>query len=401
MSGSNPSPAVLKFGGSMFLDLDGYRSIAGQLAARVAGGGRAVVVVSAMSGTTGRLQETLLQVDPTPSPVASSMMLTTGDTVSVALLTAALNARGVAAEGLGGHCSGFIADGPADRARLCRVDPAPLVAALTRSRVVVLPGGQGVNADGRLVMLGRNSSDLSAVAAAVAVGAPACEIFSDVCGVYTADPHLVPDAHLLPRVDYDTMRVFAASGAKVVQGQAIEWAAAHGVRIVCRSLPPVPGETVVTATAPPVAAVLLHRRGELWAFGDDEARALAAARLRAEGLDALPLDGPQRLLVTTAHGRADLVAVCCESGTPLPDRCLLTVVAPGEVRHLVVARTDASGELRRQHERLYPPEPDAAHAIPFIGVGGKTRSTYSGLLLDGGGAGGGALPSSASSVGEG
>jgi aspartate kinase len=376
-------PIVMKFGGSAFLDLDGYRLVADYVAGRVTEyGRRAIVVVSAMSGTTGRLQEALREVHETPPPAVSSMILTTGEVVSVALLTAVLDTHGIAAHGLTGDQVGMVADGPPDRARLRAIDPQPLTEALSRSPVVVVPGGQAVNVDGQLVMLGRNSSDLSAVAAAVAVGAETCEMFSDVPGICSADPYMVPTARVLPEINFDTMRFLADSGAKVIQGEALRWAQEHGVRIRCRSLPPAATCATVVATGPSVGAVALHQRGDVWTFPDPDSRAVAAKRLRQEGLDALILEQDDSHLVATAYGSTEIAARCCADGELRPDRCLLTVLHPTSLaERMIVPRADGVAEARRRHDQLYPPVPATLTASVPKPI--KPRSMHSGLLLGG------------------
>ncbi len=373
------SPLVLKFGGSAFHDLDGYRRIADYVASRVAEEGRrAIVVVSAMSGTTGRLQDTLREVSQAPPPAVSSMILTTGEIVSVALLTAVLDTHDLTVQGLTGDQIGMIADGPRDRARLRTVDQKPLSAAIEQSSVVVLPGGQAVDDAGQLVMLGRNSSDLSAVAAAIAVEAGTCELFSDVPGICSADPFIVPTARVLPAISFDTMRQLASGGAKVIHGEALRWAQDHGVRLMCRSLPPASGDETIVDEGPPVAAVALHERGDVWSFHDPDARARAARKLVAVGLDALVLDDPHHL-VATAYGSDDLAARCCVGGRLHRDLCLLTVLhQSGRREQLILPRTEGIGEARRRHDLLYP-----AHAglNTFAPTLVKPRSAHSGMLV--------------------
>jgi aspartate kinase len=384
MTVRHDAPIVLKFGGSAFLDLECYRTVADHVIALIGAGGRAVVVVSAMSGTTGRLQETLRLVNRAPSPEESCMMLTPGEMISVALLTAAFHDRGVPAIGMAGARIGLVASGPADRATLRTIDKRPLADASARFRVVIVPGGQGSDDDGHLVMLGRNSSDLSAIAAAIAVGASSCEIFSDVPGIFTADPRLVPTAQVLPEIGYDALWTLSRAGAKVLHWQAVEWARANGISIVCRSLPPTARcGTVVHTTGPPVAAALLHIRGEVWSFPDRCTRAAAAAHIRAEGLDALAVEHEHggAMLVTTTYGRDDVAGRCCARGTPYPDLCLLTVLhTTGRVERVVIPRADGIHELRRRHDLLYPPSTAAPRSLVASEVV-NGRSAHSGLLL--------------------
>lgn len=379
------TPIVMKFGGSSFIDIEGYKQTAAYIADRVVTERRrAVVVVSAMSGTTGRLQETLRTVHTSPPAEVASMLLTTGEVVSVALLTAALIDNDIAARGLAGDEIGMVARGVADRASLRSIEPSRLMAALDGVSVVVLPGGQAVDEDGRLVMLGRNSSDLTAVGAAIAVGADLCELFSDVPGICSADPHLLPDARVLPTVDYGSMLHLSSGGAKVIQSDAVRWAEQHGVRIVCRSLPPAALSETVVGPGPGVAAVALHERGDVWVFSDAQARQRAGDELIAQGLGALPLRGDEQndqridgsALIVTAYGNDDVATRCCEGGTPRPDLCLLTVVEPdGRVERLLVPRSTGIDEARRRHALLHP----SSSRLPTV-PRQKVRSSMSGLL---------------------
>ncbi|MGM1058685.1 amino acid kinase family protein [Saccharothrix sp. Mg75] len=356
-------PEVLKFGGSAFVDSAGFDRVAEHVAHRAARCGRVVVVVSAMSGTTGLLQEALRRLNPDPPAGASAMVLTTGELVSTGLLVAALATRGVTATDLSGHRLGFLATGPADRAQLISVDPAGLRDALRRCPVVVVPGGQAVDAAGTLVMLGRNSSDLSAVAAATAVGAPSCEIFSDVPGVCTADPHLVPAARTLPVVGHDTMRLLAEAGAKVVQGQALRWARRHGIEVRCSTMPPAAVCGTVIAEAPPSAACVVHQRGRIWSFGTTADRDDARTALHEEGVETLTVG--TSLLVVSPDGRDRATARHCAAGTAHPDSRLLTVLrSDGAVERIVVPQDEAVDALRRAHDRLYPQSAPRAPGPP-------------------------------------
>ncbi|MDQ1659906.1 MAG: aspartate kinase [Cryptosporangiaceae bacterium] len=229
---------VLKFGGSSFLGLDGYGSVARYLADRVAAGERLVCVVSAMSGTTGRLLEAARALDPDLEPEVQDEILATGEMVSAGFLRAALRAEGISALSLCAPQLGLRSDGP----ELTAAGAGPVRSALASHSVVVVAGGQAIDGGGRVRMLGRNRSDLTAVVLAAALQLPGCEIFSDVAGVYTADPYVVPSARLLPGVSYAQCEAMAAAGAKVLHGASVAVAREHAVRISCRAL--VDGEAV-------------------------------------------------------------------------------------------------------------------------------------------------------------
>ncbi|MEU5302594.1 aspartate kinase [Streptomyces noursei] len=376
-------PLVLKFGGSAFADLDGYHRVARYAVRRVTEEKRPLVVVaSAMSGTTGRLQQTLDALVEDPPADAAAMLLTTGETVSVALLAAALDAEGVTARPLPAADTGLLAEGPGDRARLVSATAGTLAAALADCPVVVVPGGQAVDADGRTVMLGRNSSDLSAVAAAAALGADTCELFSDVPGVCTADPHLVPEARTLSWISYEGVRRMSRHGAKVVHEGAVDWAERGGVRLLCRPFPWYEGPDGGTAvgTGPEAAAVVVvHKNSDVWCFRSARERRAAGECLWAGGLAVVEFDtaGEACLTVPTAVRG---VARHLRAARRLDDLCLVTTLWPdGSTEHTVVPRPEAAAEARRRHALLYPdPGNTPGPAVP---PPAKARSPHSDVLV--------------------
>jgi aspartate kinase len=378
-------PLVHKYGGSSVLHPEAFGVVARHVAGCVRREGRpAVVVVSAMSGTTGRLQQLLDRVNPAaPSEVAAAL-LTTGETVSAALLTAAFVDLGIPARQLRADRIGFVATGPPERAALEFVDPATLLEALAQAPVVVVPGGQAVDATGSVVMLGRNSSDLTAAAIAAALGAPTCEIYSDVPGVCTADPHLVPEARTLPRIGYRTMRLLARSGAKVLHEGAVAYAEDGNVELRCCSLLPEGRCATVVSDGPPVAAVALHDRVEVVHFPDPASRAAAEWDLNLAGVRPVPVevDGEPYLAVPTA----DRPAAPLPGGRPVPGAALLTVLHhDGAVERQLVPGERGAAEARRRHRELYP------EAAGLAAASAKTRSAHSDVLV-GGHDGAGPLP---------
>jgi aspartate kinase len=379
------APLVFKFGGSAFLDLDAYATVAGYLALRLAGSQRrAVVVVSAMSGTTGRLQEALLEVNKKPPAAAARMILPAGEYLSAGLLIAALDGVGITAGGMLGNQIGLLSEGRGDRATLLAAEPGPVRDLLQRVRVAVLPGGQAADKNGGLTMLGRNSSDLSAVALAGALGSTECELFSDVAGVCSADPYLVPAARVLAEVDYATMCLLSSAGAKVIHEQAVRWAQRHHIKIRCRSLPPEAACATTVAAGPPFAAVALHERGDVWTFPDPESRRRAMLALTEEGLDCLPVEIDGWQLVANAYGLRATANACCAEGTLRDDVALLTVArADGTVTRRLVPRTEGADHTRQQHKLLYP---EVAAATDERAGLTKLRSEQSGLLFGDAGA---------------
>ncbi len=384
MNGPDPErPLVLKFGGSCFLDLDDFRMVADFVAGRLAESSRLIVVVSAMSGTTGNLQKALRTLHGTPPPQLTAQLLTTGDTVSAVLLAAALCHIGVEARAVEAHEEGMSAAGSPERAHLVTIDPAPLWGALSSCRVVVMPGGQAIDTTRRTVTLGRNSSDLSAVAAAIAVGSATCEIFSDVPGVFTADPYLLHEARVIGELGYGTAKRMSRAGAKVVHLRAIELAERHGLRIVCRTRPP-DGTlgTVISAVGSP-AAVIADTRSAAWAFPDvgamDRAvERLADERLNDQGLDLVVVDYEgKRHLVVPGGDQHDVAKRACAAALPRPDlRLLTTIRGEYEPERLLVPEEELIPEARRRHDMHYPPQESRPDTKP--------RSPLSSLLTTNG-----------------
>ncbi|MEU3070755.1 hypothetical protein AB0935_14300 [Streptomyces sp. NPDC007027] len=376
-------PIVLKFGGSAFSELEGFHRVAQYAARRLADERRPLVlIVSAMSGTTGRLQQTLDALVDDPPADTAAMLLTTGETVSVALLAAALNAEGVPAHPLQAAGTGFVAEGPSDRACLVEASAEPLTAALADCPVVVVPGGQAVDAAGRTVMLGRNSSDLSAVAAAAALGAETCELFSDVPGVCTADPYLVPAARVLDRIDYESLRRMSRYGAKVVHESAVDWAERGGVRLLCRPFPwsESAGEGTEVGTGPGAAAVVVLQNSDVWCFRSAHQRGAAAEQLRGEGLVVTEFDTAGTACLTVpagARGSTDHL----RSAHRMDGICLVTALGwDSGAEHSVVPRAEAAEEARRCHAELYPRTGGDAPreaATPVF----KARSAHSDVLV--------------------
>jgi aspartate kinase len=236
---------VQKYGGSSVADAEKIAGVARRVAESAAGN-RLVVVVSAMGKTTDGLVALAAQLTPTPDPREMDMLLATGEQVTIALLAMALQRLGLKARSFTGPQAGLRTDTAHTRARIRRIDPSRVRQALDAGEVAIVAGFQALSEDDEIVTLGRGGSDLTAVALAAAVKADMCEIYTDVDGVYTADPNIVPDARKLPRVSYDEMLEMASLGAKVLQSRSVEFAKKWGVPVHVRStFKPDPG-TIVT-----------------------------------------------------------------------------------------------------------------------------------------------------------
>jgi aspartate kinase len=222
---------VQKYGGSSVADVGRIQRVAARVAATRATGKRVVVVVSAMGDTTDELLALARTVSPDPHRRELDMLLTAGERISMALLGMALHARSVEAVSFTGSQSGIITDGAHTNARILEVRPVRILEELSRGRVVIVAGYQGVSREREVTTLGRGGSDTTAVALAAALSAEVCEICSDVDGVYTADPRIVPGARRLASLSHEEMQELARAGARVLNAQAVEFARDKGITI--------------------------------------------------------------------------------------------------------------------------------------------------------------------------
>ncbi len=230
---------VQKYGGSSLATADRIRHVAARIVRERADGERLVVVVSAMGDTTDDLLALAAQITPDPDPRELDVLLATGEHMSGTLVAMALHAVGIPAISLTGPQAGIRTDTRHGRARIANVDPARLVRELDAGRVVIVAGFQGATGEGFLesdvTTLGRGGSDTTAVALAARLGADRCEILTDVEGIFTADPRVVPEARLLPVIGYEEMLELAQQGAQVMQTRAVELGWVNGVVIAVRS----------------------------------------------------------------------------------------------------------------------------------------------------------------------
>ena len=226
---------VQKYGGTSVGSIDRIQEVAERVAATRAAGHQVAVVLSAMSGETNRLLALARQIAEQPDARESDVLVSTGEQVSIALLAMALKARGVPAVSLLGHQVQIETDAAYGRARITQVRTPRLSSALKDGNIVVIAGFQGVNAQQDITTLGRGGSDTTAVAIAAALPADVCEIYTDVDGVYSADPRICPQAHKLERISYDEMLELASLGAKVLQIRSVEFAKRYQVPVHVRS----------------------------------------------------------------------------------------------------------------------------------------------------------------------
>ncbi len=390
---------VQKYGGSSVSDVGRIRRVAERVQARRAEGHQLVVVVSAMGDTTDELLGLAKQVSLDPPRRELDMLLTCGERISMALLSMALQELDVPAISFTGSQSGIITDESHAGARIVEVRPVRILEALAGGRVVIVAGYQGVSRQREVTTLGRGGSDTTAVALAAALAAEVCEIFSDVDGVFSADPRLVPGARKLAALGYEEMQELASAGARVLNAQAVEWAKANGILLHAQHAHvPSPssgtriglagaGQAPVTAIASETELLVLVVRtealGGLLAF-------LAEQRLRTrfvlgqggllqETLLALPLadvHGPEALRAALEHSFGKAVQARVGLGT-------VTVVGSGvgtEPRLLEETLRTASG-LGVEVHGLHTGPLHATLLVPVSEVEPLTRALHA-LLLE-------------------
>jgi aspartate kinase len=295
------SIVVQKYGGSSVADVARLRLVADRVMRTKRQGHDVVVVVSAMGDATDELLALAKQVSPNPARRELDMLLSAGERISMALLSMAIREQGGDAISFTGSQSGIITNDRHVDARIVEVRPFRVQDELARGKIVVIAGYQGVSYKREVTTLGRGGSDTTAVAMAAALGADYCEICSDVDGVYTADPRLVPDAHRIGTLSYEETQELAESGAKVLNAQAVEFAKEKGIAIYARAtasaLPgtdPAADGTVVRRDAPRMPGAVVGVASERDILLLEFAGAAESERT--------PADGRALLEVLDAHG---------------------------------------------------------------------------------------------------
>ena len=306
---------VQKYGGSSVADVEKIGAVADKVVAARRAGDDVVVVVSAMGKTTDELLALAKRVASDPPRRELDMLVSTGERVSMALLSIAIHARGADAISFTGSQSGILTSDRHFDARIVEVRPHRIEEELGKGRIVVVAGYQGMSARREITTLGRGGSDTTAVALAAALGAERCEIYSDVDGVYSADPSVVPEAVHLPEIDLASLQEMAEAGAKVLNAQAVEWARRAKIAIIARktSDPVGAGRQTVCGEG----ASVRHVRAIVGLDRVVQAR-MAAAQLRAFAQLAAQLDVPLLDVGSWAEG-----ATCAIPLANVPDwgRC--------------------------------------------------------------------------------
>jgi aspartate kinase len=248
---------VQKYGGTSVADVERIRNVARNVQKTVAAGNQVIVVVSARSGVTNDLIARAKALNPTPDEREMDMLLSVGEQETIALTAMALHSLGVAAVSRTGSQAGILTDVEHTRARIISISGGDIREQLDAGKVVILAGFQGHSPSGQITTLGRGGSDLSAIAIAAAVEADLCQICTDVDGVYTADPRVVPDAQKIDEISYEAMLELASSGSKVMQNRAVEFAQKFNVVFEVRSSFNNNPGTIVKEEVPSMEAVVV------------------------------------------------------------------------------------------------------------------------------------------------
>ena len=298
----------MKFGGSSVADPDKIRHVARRLVEARERGVRVVGTISAMGKTTDTLLELADQVSPHPHPRELDMLLSTGERVSCALVAMAIHDLGQEAVSFTGSQAGILTDSVHTRAKIRQITPVRVLEALDKGKIVLVAGFQGFSRDTMdITTLGRGAGDLTAVALAATLGA-SCEVYSDVSGVFSADPRIVPSAHKLETVSYEEMLEMAASGARVLALRAVELARGHDVPIHARStFSEEPGTWVqdVAGMEEPIISAVTHSEDEVLftLLGVPDVPGTAAAIFEAVAGAHVSVD---TILQNAVHGAAEL-----------------------------------------------------------------------------------------------
>jgi len=349
---------VQKYGGSSVADAEKIRNVAHRVVETANAGHGVVVVVSAMGKTTDGLIRLAHEVTPTPPARELDMLLATGEQVSIALLAMAIDALGHKARSFTGEQAGIRTDAAHTRARIVGIDGDKVRRALDEGLIAIVAGFQGVTDEDDITTLGRGGSDLTGVALAAALHADVCEIYTDVDGVYTADPNLVPDARKLARISYDEMLEMASLGAKVLQARSVEFAKKYGVPVHVRSTFKADPGTLVTREDSRMEAVVVtgiaHDRSQ--------------AKVTIRGVPDRPGIAAQVFGAVADHGIVVDMIVQNVSRETLSD---ISFTVPRADRPKVVATLEEVARRTRAEDVTFD---DRIAKVSIIGVGMRSHS---------------------------
>ena len=360
---------VQKYGGTSVGNTERIKNVAARVAKHHAKGDKIVVVVSAMSGVTDNLIKLAREIMPLPIERELDVLLATGEQTTIALTAMALHSLGVPAVSLTGAQAGIVTDGVHTKARIQNISPKKIRDFLEGGNVVIVAGFQGETMDGHITTLGRGGSDLTAIALASALKADLCQIYTDVDGVYTADPRIVPTAGKLDEISYDEMLELASLGAKVMQSRSVEFAKKFGVTFEVRSsLNDKPGTFVKEETRSMEDVVvrgisLDKNQAKITLVGVPDKPGVAAHVFKAIGDAAINVD---MIVQNISHG----------SGAPATDLSF-TVDKPD----LLKAQKVIDG-LKKEIGFREVIGTDKIGKLSIIGVGMKSHAGVAGKMFD-------------------
>ncbi|MBM3881913.1 MAG: aspartate kinase [Verrucomicrobia bacterium] len=360
---------VQKYGGTSVGNTERIKNVVARVAKYRAEGHRLVVVVSAMSGVTDNLIKLAKEIMPLPSEREMDMLLATGEQTTIALAAMALHAIGVPAVSLTGAQAGIVTDGVHTKAKIQNITPKRVHALLDGGQVVIVAGFQGETLEGQITTLGRGGSDLTAIALAAALKADLCQIYTDVDGVYTADPRIVPGARKLSEISYDEMLELAGAGAKIMQLRSVEFAKKFGVIFEVRSsLNDNPG-TIVKEETKSMEDVVIRgvsldkNQAKVTLIGVPDRPGTAASIFKALAEAAINVD---MIVQNVSHG----------SGTPTTDLSF-TVDKPD----LLKAQKVIEG-LKKEIGFRQVTANEAIGKLSIVGVGMRSHSGIAARMFD-------------------
>ena len=359
---------VQKFGGSSVGDADKIKHVAKRVIETQKAGNQVVVVVSAMGDTTDELMDLANQVTDNPSPRELDMLLTAGERISMALLALAINAAGAQSRSFTGSQAGIVTDSKHGNARIAEVTPDRIRQALDDGDIAIVAGFQGFNRETMdITTLGRGGSDTTAVALAAALNADVCEIYSDVDGVYTADPRQIPAARKLDYIDVESMLELAAAGAKILHIRAVEFARRHNVDLRVRS----------TFSTDPGTRVISGNRGENMeeSVVSGVATDKSQTKIIVVGIPDLPGKAAELFnVVAEAGANIDMIVQNTATGVDVDDKVsdISFTLPKGDSAKVVAA-------LESKQSSLGYRELEVDHEIGKISVVGAGMRTHSGV----------------------
>jgi aspartate kinase len=376
---------VQKFGGSSVADPESIKRVAKRIVETRKAGNEVVVAVSAMGDTTDELIDLAHDVTPIPAPRELDMLLTAGERISMALLAMAIKSMGHDARSFTGSQAGMITDAQHGAARIVDVTPGRIQEALDQGAIVIVAGFQGFNRDTRdITTLGRGGSDTTAVALAAALDASICEIYTDVDGVFSSDPRVVPLAHKMERITSEEMLELAAAGAKVLHIRAVEYARRHGVTLHVRSSFNNNEGTLVVPGEPAEVAGVIQQISRREDIGVEEpiivgvATDLSEAKITVVGVPDVPGKAAQIFkIVAKTHANVDMIVQnVSAASTGLTDISFTLPKADGQrVLQSLTAEQPDVGFQSLQYD-------DQIGKLALVGAGMRSNSGVSAQLFD-------------------